>query len=151
MVFCYQRGLKNSQIHGDNELREMNALWLWGCSWDNPASAQRPSHALLLPFGAWTDTTNLRIPSRPVAGTQKGCNLPTASPTPGGRWISPEALLLIYKLGGHGVMTLKVQRSPDPSERKTPLGTHKAMFWFLFFFFKNSKKIHCLKKKDNFS
>ena len=110
------------------------------------------SHALPLAFGSMDRYHHPPKPSRLVAGTHKGCNLPTASPIPGGRRISPEALLLIYKLGQHGVRTaVKVQRLPDPRERKnSPRDTQSHVLIFFFFFFKNSKKIRCLKKKGQF-
>ena len=46
-----------------------------------PGTMQLLHKGLAMPcgwlLGPWTDTTTLRIPSGLVAGTQKGCNLPT--------------------------------------------------------------------------
>lgn len=59
-------------------------------------------------LGPWTDTSTLHIPSGLVAGTEKCCNLPTHGQPHcwlGGKQISPEDPLLIYKLGQHRVKT----------------------------------------------
>lgn len=116
-----------------------------------PASAQRPSHAPLLPFGAWTDTTNLRIPSRPVAGTQKGCNLPTLPGPPGWKMDKPRGPAANLQAGwawGHDIKSTKSHLIQVKG--KLPRDTQSHVLVFVFFF-KNSKKIHCFKKKDNFS
>lgn len=98
-----------------------------------PRTIQLLHKGLAMPYrwllGPWTDTTTLQNHPGWLLEHKRAANLPTASPIPGGRRISPEALLLIYKLGQHGVRTaVKVQSLPDPRERKTPLGTHKAVF-----------------------
>lgn len=69
-----------------------------------------------------------------VAGTQRAATYPTASPHPGWKMDKPRGPAANLQAGWAWGHDIKSTRSPDPSERKTPLGTHKAMFWFCFFF-----------------
>lgn len=75
---------------------------------------------------------------------------PTASPTAGwggGKQISPEDPLLIYKLGQHRVKTtVKYKDHLIQGKGKLPEGHTKPCFNF---FFLKSKKICLKKKKDN--
>ena len=125
-----------------NELREINALWLWSCSWDNPTSAQRPSHAIPLAFKSKNRYHHPLNTIQASCWNTKGLQPTHRRPHP---WLGPplpEALLLIYKLGQHGVRTaVKVQRLPDPRERKnSPRDTQSHVLIFFFFFLKTVKR-----------